>query len=103
MVGKPIARTEISYFQFIPAFCSASSSKLSADVAPDGAWMDYFLDTINISPFRGSPPQNPLAFAYFYGAFFHTRSLFSRRSSILTIRPLSSLSNTFSPRHTPFL
>ena len=31
----------------------------------------------------------------FYGVLFHTRSLFSRRSSSLTIRPSESLSKTF--------
>jgi hypothetical protein len=42
-------------------FSPGGATSILSDVAPDGAWTDYFLVSINISPLRGSPPQNPLA------------------------------------------
>ena len=35
------------------AFSPSGAASALADVAPDGAWTDYFLATINISPLLG--------------------------------------------------
>jgi hypothetical protein len=41
-------------------FSPGGATSILSDVAPDGAWTDYFLVSINIPPLRGLPSQNPL-------------------------------------------
>jgi hypothetical protein len=42
-------------------FSPGGATSILSDVAPDGAWTDYFLVSINIPPLWGSPLQNSLA------------------------------------------